>query len=57
MRKLMLLAVAMLILIAACAANAYAIDKPVSPWADFWDPVGGFLWNLMPWNWSNWAGK
>ena len=40
------------------ATAAYAGDGGSgSGWTDFWNGVGGFFYNALPWNWGNWAGK
>ncbi|HTL69922.1 MAG TPA: hypothetical protein VL404_01395 [Candidatus Eisenbacteria bacterium] len=45
-----------LIVAAAWCSSAYAAGE-VTPWQGFWNSVGGFLYNALPWNWGNWAGK
>jgi len=44
-----------LVLSVAWCMNAYADDG--SAWQGFWNSVGGFFYNALPWNWGNWAGK
>ncbi len=57
MRKKMLL-VGMLLLVATVwCMNAYAADGEVNAWQGFWNSVGGFVYNALPWNWGNWVGK
>ena len=48
-----------LVLAVAWCMNAYAADAGggTSAWHNFWNGVGGFLYNALPWNWGNWAGK
>ena len=58
MRKRTLLISALVILAVAVCANAYADGCAMSDsWHGFWNSVGGFLYNALPWNWGNWAGK
>ncbi|HXV18512.1 MAG TPA: hypothetical protein VD883_00365 [Candidatus Omnitrophota bacterium] len=45
----------MLVLALAWTTNAYA--DVGAAWTDFWGGVGGFIYNALPWNWGNWAGK
>lgn len=45
----------MLVLALAWTTNAYA--DVGAAWTDFWGGVGGFVYNALPWNWGNWAGK
>ena len=56
MRKGMLVVGIILVLAAAFCVNAYAADGS-SAWTGFWNGVGGFLYNALPWNWGNWVGK
>ena len=43
---------------AAWCVTAYAGGDGTScPMTNFWNSVGGFLYNALPWNWGNWAGK
>lgn len=44
-----------LVLALAWSGNAYAMES--NAWNDFWGGVGGFVYNALPWNWGNWAGK
>lgn len=55
MRKRMILAGALTVAAVAVCANAYAAE--VTAWEGFWNSVGGFLYNAMPWNWGNWMGQ
>ena len=57
MRKRTLLVGVMLVLAVAWCMNAYAADGEVNAWQGFWNSVGGFFYNVLPWNWGNWAGK
>ena len=58
MRKRTLLVGIILVLAVAWCMNAYAADAGgTSAWHSFWNGVGGFLYNVLPWNWGNWAGK
>lgn len=57
MRKRMLLVGVLLVLAAAWSVNAYAAEGDVNAWQGFWNSVGGFFYNALPWNWGNWAGK
>lgn len=56
MRKRMMLVGILVVLAAAVSSNAYA-EGGTTAWQGFWDSFGGFLYNALPWNWHNWAGK
>ena len=56
MRKRMWVIGIVLVLAAAFCVNAYAGDASES-WHGFWDSVGGFLYNALPWNWGSWMGS
>lgn len=55
----MLLVGVVLVLAAAFCVNAYAADagSGTSAWTSFWNGVGGFFYNALPWNWGHWMGK
>ncbi len=58
MRKRTLLVGFIFILAVAWCMSAYAADGGSSGgWEGFWNSVGGFLYNALPWNWGNWVGK
>ena len=57
MRKRTLLIGLILVLAVAWCMNAYAAGDGASTWHGFWDGVGGFFYNALPWNWGNWWGK
>ncbi len=57
MRKRALMVGVVLALALAWSVSAYAADGGVSPWQGFWNSVGGFVYNAMPWNWGEWMGK
>ncbi len=59
MRKRTLLVGIFLVLAAAWCVSAYAAEGGMAPtaWEGFWNSVGGALYNALPWNWGNWAGK
>ena len=58
MRKSTLTVGIMLVLAAAWCMNAYAGGDPNScPVHGFFQSLGGFLYNALPWNWGNWMGK
>ena len=58
MRRQTLMVGIILVLAAAWCMNAYAADAAAAPsWQGFWNSVGGFLYNSLPWNWGNWLGK
>lgn len=58
MRKRTLMVGVVLVLAAAWCVNAYAdAGAGTSSWQNFWNGVGGFLYNALPWNWGNWVGK
>ena len=47
-----------LVLAVAWCMNAYAGDGgEVTAWQGFWNSVGGFFYNALPWNWGGWVGK
>ena len=49
-----------LVLAVAWCLNAYAAAAgggETTAWQGFWNSVGGFFYNALPWNWGNWAGK
>ena len=54
MRKRALFVGVLFVLTMALAANAYADDT--TAWQGMWNSVGGFLHNLLPWNWGEWLG-
>lgn len=56
MRKRALMVGVVLVLAAAWCVNAYAADGGTA-WQGFWNSVGGFFYNALPWNWGNWVGK
>ena len=56
MRKRTMILGVMLVLMMVVCVNAYAMGE-TSAWEGFWNSVGGFLYNAMPWNWGNWWGK
>ncbi len=47
------------VLAMATCMNAFAAgDGATCPaWNGFWNSVGGFFYNVLPWNWGNWMGK
>ena len=58
MRKRTLMVGVVLLLAVAWCMSAYAADAGGgSGWQDFWNSVGGFFYNALPWNWGNWVGK
>ena len=57
MHKRTMLVGFILVLAVAWCVNAYAADGGVTAWEGFWNSVGGFIYNALPWNWGNWAGK
>jgi uncharacterized membrane protein YhdT len=60
MRKGMWLFGLVLFVAVVWCMNAYAGDAGASgnaTWTDFWNGVGGFFNNALPWNWGNWWGK
>ena len=57
MRKGTLIAGFVLVLTAALCVNAYAAAMSggeVTAWQGFWNSVGGFFYNALPWNWGSW---
>ena len=54
----MVLGIVLVLAVVVCA-NAYAGEGCAvsESWHGFWNSVGGFLYNALPWNWGNWAGK
>ena len=58
MRKRALLVSFILFVAVVWCMNAYAADAGTNTaWTDFWNGVGGFFNNALPWNWGNWMGK
>ena len=58
MRKHTLMVGLVLVVAVAWCMNAYAAGTEASAaWHGFWNSVGGFLYNALPWNWGNWWGK
>ncbi len=59
MRKNTVVAGIVLVLAVIVCANAYAGEGcgVSNAWGGFLNSVGGFLYNALPWNWGNWAGK
>ena len=55
MKKKALIVGVLLVAAMALSANAYA-DNGTSAWHGFWNSVGGFFYNALPWNWGNWMG-
>ena len=53
--------IALVLVLVVCCISAYAADAGASGgnsnWTDFWNGVGGFFNNALPWNWGNWVGK
>jgi hypothetical protein len=47
----------LVVMAAIVCVNAYAADGDVTAWQGFWNSVGGFVHNAMPWNWGGWMGK
>ena len=38
------------------SVSAFAADGDVTAWQGFWNSVGGFAYNALPWTWGNWMG-
>ena len=57
MHKRALMVGVVFVLAAAWCVSAYAADGGSSAWEGFWNSVGGFFYNALPWNWGNWVGK
>jgi hypothetical protein len=58
MRKTtLMIGLILMVAVVVCVKNAYAADGDTTAWQGFWNSVGGFLYNALPWNWGNWAGK
>ena len=57
MRKRTLVMGFVFVVAMAYCMNAYAAEGASAAWHGFLDSVGGFLYNALPWNWGNWAGK
>lgn len=55
MRKGTLVFGVVLVLAVAFCVNAYAGDGQCPHWDGFWNSIGGFLYNALPWNWGNWV--
>ena len=58
MRKRTLMIGMILFLTVAWCMSAYAdTGAGTTAWQGFWNSVGGFFYNALPWNWGNWVGK
>ena len=58
MRKRSLVVGLFFVFMLVCCMNAYAaMGGECTAWDGFWNSVGGFLYNALPWNWGNWVGK
>ena len=57
MRKNTLMIGIFFVLAAAWCMSAYAVDNTNCPLHGFFQSLGGFLYNALPWNWGNWWGK
>ena len=57
MRKNTLVFALVLVVMVAWCMNAYASGGETTAWEGFWNSVGGFFYNALPWNWGNWTGK
>ena len=58
MRKRTMWVAFIFVLAVAWCVTAYAADAGGNTaWTDFWNGVGGFFYNALPWNWGNWWGK
>jgi hypothetical protein len=52
-KKALLVGFVFVLATAAVCASAYADGgSSGSGWTDFWNGVGGFIHNAMPWNWG-----
>jgi hypothetical protein len=58
MNKRTLIVGVFFVLAVTLCLNAYAADGAgdVNAWQGFWNSVGGFVYNALPWNWGNWMG-
>ena len=52
-KKTLLIGVVFMLAIVWCM-NAYAADAECPAWNGFWNSLGGFLYNVLPWNWGSW---
>ena len=59
MRKRALMVGVVLVLAMVYCLSAYADNGGggTTAWSGFWNSVGGFFYNALPWNWGNWVGK
>ena len=58
-KKMMMIGIVLVLAVAWCM-SAYAADAGTTTnasWEGFWNSVGGFFYNALPWNWGNWFGK
>lgn len=51
-KRTLFFALALVLVLVAFTTAAYAGDGSSSGWTDFWNGVGSFLHNAMPWNWG-----
>lgn len=56
-KKALLMVGLVLVLGTVVCLNAYAAEGDVTAWHGFWNSVGGFCYNALPWNWGNWMGS
>ena len=56
MRKRTMMVGFVLFVAMAWCMSAYAAEGAAHG-QGFFDAVGGFLYNALPWNWGNWWGK
>ncbi len=56
-KRMLILGLALVVAVAWCATGFAADGGEVTAWEGFWNSVGGFLYNALPWNWGNWLGK
>ena len=56
MRKRTMILLAVFAVVLTWSATAFAADSN-SAVTNFFNGVGGFLYNALPWNWGNWWGK
>jgi hypothetical protein len=55
--KTMVVALLVAAAVVMTGSYAYACGDGSCPVHGFFNSLGGFLYNALPWNWGNWAGK
>jgi hypothetical protein len=49
--------VAFLVLVAGTICTKSYADEELASWKNVLGGIGGMVYNVLPWNWGNWAWK